>query len=172
VGVDSYILSGEVSGGGGGGSPGGVAGDYQINNGAGGFAAGSLNQPSDGLALLIPSSSTTPGAFSIQDNAQDAFASSIVAADGSSVEIVMLDNLGNAISMTTPTGVSSTAGIYDNGVRQFLGVFTVSALPSGTHPGDTAAVSDATTPALGDAPVGSGAKFCRVIWTGTIWVCG
>jgi hypothetical protein len=82
------------------------------------------------------------------------------------------DLAGNNITAQSTTGIESPTGIFDNTVRQFLGVFTVAGLPGGSHAGDTAAVSDAAAPVLGAAPVGSGAVFCRVIWTGSIWVCG
>jgi hypothetical protein len=171
VGVDSYILSGEVSGGGGG-TPGGVAGDYQINNGAGGFGAASMNQSMDGSAQLTPSSPADNVSFVLENNVGNAHVGMEVDAAGGFATVGLVDSAGNSIQMNTTAGVASSTGIFDNGVRQFLGVFTVAGLPGGTTAGDTAAVSDATTPALGDAPVGSGAKFCRVIWTGSIWVCG
>jgi hypothetical protein len=153
-------------------SPGGVSGDYQINNGSGGFAASSLNQPNDGAANLTPSNPANFGQLAISNNATDAFATMGVAPDGSYAIMSLDDTAGNTIVAQTAIGLHNSTGIFDNGVRQFLGVFTVGALPGGSNAGDTAAVSDATAPVLGDAPIGSGAKFCRVMWTGSIWVCG
>jgi hypothetical protein len=172
VGVDSYILSGEVSGSGGGGTPGGVAGDYQINDGAGGFGAASMNQPFDGQAHLIPSNSSDQALLILQNNALSGGVSASVTSSGSVGRIVLFDNAANSVTMDSANGIDSSTGIFDNGVRQFYGVFTVGTLSAGNLAGDTAAVSDATAPVLGAAPVGSGAVFCRVIWTGSIWVCG
>jgi hypothetical protein len=170
VGVDSYILSGEVSGGGA--APGGNAGDYQINDGAGGFGAASMNQPSAGIAKLIASADQN-ASIVIQNNADNADITMFVSANGLSAEITLGDISGNSIDIHSTTGVNSSTGIFDNNVRQFLGVFTVAGLPGGSNAGDTAAVSDATAPVLGAAPVGGGTVFCRVIWSiSSIWVCG
>jgi hypothetical protein len=158
--------------GGGGGSPGGVSGDYQINNGAGGFGAASMNQTLDGTAKLVPSSPADAAQIIIRDNAQLGLLNASVANDGSEAGIILTDSAGNTVIVDSIGGVRSDTGIFDHNVRQFLGIFTVAGLPGGHHAGDTAAVSDATAPILGSAPVGLGAVFCRVIWTGSIWVCG
>jgi hypothetical protein len=160
------------SGGGGGGSPGGIAGDYQINDGAGGFGGASMNQPRDGQAFFVPTNSADSADFILQDNAKDASIELFVTHNGINASITLEDNATGTTEISSRTGVNANNGIFDNSVRQFLGVFIVGALPGGSNAGDTAAVSDATAPVLGAAPVGSGAVFCRVIWTGSIWVCG
>lgn len=79
-----------------------------------------------------------------------------------------MDTTLSSVGLTTFTAVGSAPGFVFNSKVRLKG-YTVATLPAGTQ-GDTAYVTDATTPTYNGALVGGGAVVVPVFYNGTAWV--